>query len=566
MLTLALRVKHGNRTHGEGVAAALAAARGTDLTAPLCNPKSHSRRTASFEVFCWDRGVVAAEYCPLASPATMLDGYQRAPAERQPRSNDQGYVIMSLVLPTPRPSPHLFSRVVNRSTSDRHRSVTPSRMRWPLPSMPIRPGRVPRCILTLPPTRDLRSSTFTINLRQSPNYHLPNTITRKRQKTRDGLVHFLGHKEKNAVARPRGETRGNFRAVVITQAHSCKDALKESPMTSAYKLTDDEFEAVFSRFLNHVFQICVTTDNASTRDVYLQLRRASLVNGEEGIQRELHFIYNNSLALSQLSKLDVQNQRRIADLRRPLEWYPRARGLQRKIFMHVGPTNSGKTYQALKRLEEAQNGAYAGPLRLLAHEVYTRLNAKGQPCVLVTGEERRPPDNGQVITSKNAKIACTVEMMPTCELEVAVIDEIQMIGNAERGWAWTEALLGCRAKEIHLCGEERTVPLIKELAALMGDQIEVKHYTRLSPLAMAPNSLNGDLSKLEKGDCVVSFSIMGIHALRKQIQQRTGKKVAIVYGSLPPETRASQARLFNDPDNDYDYLVASDAVGMGLNL
>ena len=78
--------------------------------------------------------------------------------------------------------------------------------------------------------------------------------------------------------------------------------------------------------------------------------------------------------------------------------------------------------------------------------------------------------------------------------------------------------------------------------------------------------LNGKLKDLRKGDCIVSFSVMGIHALRQQIERQTGKKVATVYGSLPPETRAQQARLFNDPDNDYDFLVASDAVGMGLNL
>ena len=79
-------------------------------------------------------------------------------------------------------------------------------------------------------------------------------------------------------------------------------------------------------------------------------------------------------------------------------------------------------------------------------------------------------------------------------------------------------------------------------------------------------SLGGDLSKLQKGDCIVAFSVMGIHALRERIEKKTGRKVAIIYGSLPPETRAHQAKLFNNPENDYDFLVASDAIGMGLNL
>ena len=151
-------------------------------------------------------------------------------------------------------------------------------------------------------------------------------------------------------------------------------------------------------------------------------------------------------------------------------------------------------------------------------------------------------------------------------MDVAVIDEIQMINHEERGWAWTQAFLGLQAKEVHLCGEARTVPLIRELCALTGDEVHVHEYERLSPLKVADRSLKGELDQLEKGDCVVCFSVMNIHAMRKAIEKRTGKKCAIVYGSLPPETRAQQARLFNDPDNDYDFLVASDAIGMGLNL
>jgi ATP-dependent RNA helicase SUPV3L1/SUV3 len=162
--------------------------------------------------------------------------------------------------------------------------------------------------------------------------------------------------------------------------------------------------------------------------------------------------------------------------------------------------------------------------------------------------------------------SCTVEMAPlNTRMEVAVIDEIQMINHPDRGWAWTQAFLGLQAKEIHLCGEARAVPLIRELCALIGDKVHVHEYERLTPLKVASKSL-GSLSKLEKGDCVVSFSVIGIHALRKAIEKKTGRKCAIVYGSLPPETRAQQARLFNDPDNDYDFLVASDAIGMGLNL
>ncbi|KAK8090984.1 hypothetical protein PG994_000489 [Apiospora phragmitis] len=141
-----------------------------------------------------------------------------------------------------------------------------------------------------------------------------------------------------------------------------------------------------------------------------------------------------------------------------------------------------------------------------------------------------------------------------------------MIGDIERGWAWTQAFLGVQAKEVHLCGEERAVELIKSLCDTIGDDCVVHHYKRLSPLQTMSESLNGDLSRLQKGDAIVSFSRVGLHSLKTLVEKKTGRRCAIVYGSLPPETRAQQAALFNDPDNEYDYLVASDAIGMGLNL
>jgi ATP-dependent RNA helicase SUPV3L1/SUV3 len=293
------------------------------------------------------------------------------------------------------------------------------------------------------------------------------------------------------------------------------------------------------------------------------LRDSWFERGLHGLHDRIKYAFYNHVTSARFTSSDIRNQKALADLRYPTEWYPATRTLHRTIHLHVGPTNSGKTYHALQRLEQAETGVYAGPLRLLAHEVFTRLNAKGKQCMLITGEEKRAPDDSLAanITS------CTVEMMPlNKDVDVAVIDEIQMIGNADRGWAWTQAVLGVKAREVHLCGETRTVPLIRELCASLGEKLIVHEYERLSPLQMADKSLRGNLKKLRKGDCIVSFSVMGIHALRKQIEQSTGRKVATVYGSLPPETRAQQARLFNDPDNDYDFLVASDAIGMGLNL
>lgn len=291
------------------------------------------------------------------------------------------------------------------------------------------------------------------------------------------------------------------------------------------------------------------------------MHRLNAAGNSWEIERVLHFAFADYCLAGQ-NPGDSNVLSYTVDLRYPTEWYVDARAVQREIHLHVGPTNSGKTYQALKRLEESGNGFYAGPLRLLAHEVYSRFKSKGKPCDLVTGDDvRKDLDEHVQLTSSTVEM---VNVRRPCE--VAVIDEIQMIANSERGWAWTRAFLGANAKEVHLCGEPRVVPLIRELAASMGDSLHVHRYERLSPLKPASKSLRGNLKNLRKGDCVVSFTIMGIHALKKQIELETGRRVAIVYGSLPPETRARQAELFNDPDNDYDFLVASNAIGMGLNL
>ncbi|KAG0149131.1 hypothetical protein CROQUDRAFT_40292 [Cronartium quercuum f. sp. fusiforme G11] len=263
----------------------------------------------------------------------------------------------------------------------------------------------------------------------------------------------------------------------------------------------------------------------------------------------------------------------LIDMRRPHDRYPDARRYKRQIHLHVGPTNSGKTHSALRALHGANTGVYAGPLRLLAHEVFTRLN-EGQiahdlaprACNLITGEEQRTVDLTAGLTS------CTVEMLsPHQYYDVVVIDEIQMIGDVYRGDAWTQAVLGTQAKELHLCGEESVVELIRQLAQYSGDEFLLHRYQRLTPLKVSDESLHGDLSKVQKGDCVVTFSRSNIYAIKKYIQQKTGLRVGMAYGGLPPEVREREARMFNlgsqiEGEGGYDVLVGSDAIGMGLNL
>eukprot|EP00960_Hanusia_phi_P051887 761082-Hanusia_phi.AAC.6 len=183
----------------------------------------------------------------------------------------------------------------------------------------------------------------------------------------------------------------------------------------------------------------------------------------------------------------------------------------------------------------------------------------------MTGQEK-------VWDPKAQHTSSTVEMVDLdTVIDVAVIDEVQMIESNDRGWAWTRALLGLPASEIHLCGEPRAKDLIMRLCQLCNDELEVKEYERLSTLTVANHSLGGSLRNIEQGDCIVAFGRKKIHQLKRDIEAKTPYRCCVVYGSLPPQTRQEQAKLFNErgshaPGQSFDVLVASDAVGMGLNL
>ncbi len=282
------------------------------------------------------------------------------------------------------------------------------------------------------------------------------------------------------------------------------------------------------------------------------------------------------------------------DFRYPAEWFPRARARgPRTIHCHVGPTNSGKTFGALEHLRAAPTGVYCAPLRLLAMEMHEKLNKAGKPCALRTGEHSAGPagDADSSAGSDDAPLdraaldgvptlCCTVEMLNyERSFDVAVIDEIQMVADADRGWAFTQALLGVDARDIYVCGEEAALPLVAAIAAATGDRLLVKRYARLSPLAVAPTFLEGGLASVASGDCVIAFSRRAIFDLKAAIEAPKGAsstasgpaarrpRCSVVYGALPMENRSLQARAFNDrADGDTHVLVASDAIGMGLNL
>ena len=242
--------------------------------------------------------------------------------------------------------------------------------------------------------------------------------------------------------------------------------------------------------------------------------------------------------------------------KRPEEEYPEARLMKRKFILHVGPTNSGKTYDALERLKQCSHGAYFGPLRLLALEVYDKCNMEGLPCSMVTGEETIQVP-GALCQS------CTVEMLNDHEyFDIVVVDECQMVGDPYRGHNWTRAILGLRAEEIHLCMAPEAESVITQMIKRCGDSYRVIRHKRNTRLTVErkPFTLPNDL---KKGDALIVFSKKSVLALAAHLEGQ-GIHCSVIYGSLPPATRREQVRRFLAKET--QVVVSTDAIGMGLNL
>ncbi|MDQ2105533.1 helicase-related protein, partial [Azospirillum isscasi] len=243
------------------------------------------------------------------------------------------------------------------------------------------------------------------------------------------------------------------------------------------------------------------------------------------------------------------------DLARYENLFPVARGLGRRLVLVVGPTNSGKTHHAIEALKGAYDGLYLAPLRLLALEVMERLNAEGTPASLLTGEEA-------IATPGARHTASTIEVMdPDRPVEVAVIDEIQMLADPDRGWAWTAALMGAPAETVYILGAPEARPLVERVAAHLGERLEVIELERKVPLTLIDRRLTWE--EVAPGDALIAFSRREIHAVRDTLRAK-GLSVAAVYGALAPEVRRREAARFLS--GEADVVVATDAIGMGLNL
>ena len=240
----------------------------------------------------------------------------------------------------------------------------------------------------------------------------------------------------------------------------------------------------------------------------------------------------------------------------PMEAYPLARSMRRHFVLHVGPTNSGKTHDALQALMRARTGAYLGPLRLLAYEQYEWLNREGCACSLVTGEERTDVAGARHVSS-------TVEMADFgTPIELAVIDEAQMVADPDRGHAWTAAILGIPAAVVHVCCAPHAQHVVERLVSLCDDECEVVRHERLVPLRPDRGSFSLP-EDVQPGDALVVFSRKAVHLVAGEVAA-AGLRPSVIYGALPYAVRHEEARRFAEGET--NVVVATDAIGMGMNL
>ena len=226
---------------------------------------------------------------------------------------------------------------------------------------------------------------------------------------------------------------------------------------------------------------------------------------------------------------------------------------QTKIIAVLGPTNTGKTFTAIEKMLEFNSGIFGFPLRLLAREVYDKCVDKvGKDKVaLITGEEKVIPNSAQFFI-------CTVEAMPkNKKVDFIAVDEIQMCGDRERGHIFTDRLLNFRGEVLTMfLGSQIMKNIISEI-------IPETHFVEQQRFSKLSYNGHKKISRLDRKSALIAFSVEEVYAIAELVRRQKGG-AAVIMGSLSPKTRNSQVEVYQS--GDVDYLVATDAIGMGLNM
>ncbi len=340
--------------------------------------------------------------------------------------------------------------------------------------------------------------------------------------------------------------RGNLTLELQRRVPSGQDHLLSVAEVEAWKRQDrDELQATFERMLE------------LARDFDLQLlghkRLTELIALEPGRMRKAIRAARREHEEKMAFAVLLENNPRFVHYHK---LYP-ARRLTRRWTALLGPTNSGKTHRSIEAMAAAEHGIYLSPLRLMALENQERIETMGVRCSLVTGEE-------EIIREGATHFCCTVEEFARFRhqhWDVVVVDEVQMMADSQRGWAWVDALVSAHTPQLMMTGPALIEPSLRTLCDLCEDKLVVQRTKRLSPAEVARHATT--LERLEPGSLLVAFSRKLVLELKGMLES-AGKSVSVVYGALSPEVRREQARRFRE--GEADIMVATDAVGMGLNL
>lgn len=315
-----------------------------------------------------------------------------------------------------------------------------------------------------------------------------------------------------------------------------------------------ELQLISSKLLSKEQELTKIVDHCVSN--YQNLRTEEIIpilQGVDSYNKKIKRIHKE--LIEQIEKTSIDNE--LSDFENVIDYpdiFPLARKRKRKIVAHLGETNSGKTFHALSELANNSNTAYLAPLRLLALENYDYLNDRGIPTSLITGEERRYVENNQCVSS-------TVECFNfNNDYDLIIIDEIQMIDDPDRGWAFIQALVGANAGTIIVTGPREYDNRIRQIAEYLNDEVEIKYFDRKSKLKVDTHPTH--INNIKKNTALVTFSRRDIFKLKKQLPKNL--KASLIYGALGSDVRKLQAERYINGET--DVLITTDAIGMGLNL
>ncbi len=336
---------------------------------------------------------------------------------------------------------------------------------------------------------------------------------------------------------------------------------KELDFTAVINDAKKEIQENFEVDLKYLVDECehyATLLHLSQEDLHKRVYDVLLERIPNSLSINTKIIQKSTRAFVRLTRDEIIKKQRHALLARTIRdfknLFPIAREMRRKLILHIGPTNSGKTYQAMQKLQDADTGYYLAPLRLLALEGYEGLKEKGIQSSLITGEE-------QILDDEATHISSTIEMINfEVDVDICVIDEVQMLDDRDRGWAWANAIIGAPAKEIIMTGSTNSKEAVIALAEYLGEELEIIEFERKNPLTLLDSPTNP--KEVKEGTAIIAFSRKEVLKLKQQFS--SDFSVSVVYGNLSPEVRREEARRFRSGET--QILIATDAIAMGMNL